>query len=294
MAALGVRRLSNGIGAEVTGVDLSRPVDTGTVEAIRAAWHEHLVLLFRDQHDLTPERHIAFSRNFGDLDQHDSNPRYRMQEHPEILQITNRPMDGKPSGTRNTGRNWHSDLSYTRNPARGSLLWCEERPEVGGDTMFTNMYLAYETLSDKLKAFLDGLYAVHDVTLVKGIEQRDPEQVAELKRLSPPVAHPVVRTHSETGRKALFVSERVRTFVGMTDEESRPILDFLCRHATRHEFVYRHQWRAHDLLMWDNRCTMHIALADFDQTKTRHMLRTSLLGEPSGYIFNEGEAAAAA
>jgi taurine dioxygenase len=282
----GVRRLSYALGAEISGVDLSKPVDTKTVDRIRDAWHERLVLLFRDQR-ITPEQHIAFSRHFGELDRHDSNPRYRLREHPEILQITNRLMDGKPSGTRETGRNWHSDLSYTRHPAKGSLLWCEECPDVGGDTMFTNMYLAYETLSDKMKAFLDDLSAVHDVSLVKGIEKRDPEQVAELKRLSPPVAHPVVRVHPDTGRKALFVSERVRTFVGMTEDESQPILRFLCQHATRHEFVYRHQWRPHDLLMWDNRCTMHLALADFDQTQTRHMQRTSLLGEEMGYVVKE-------
>jgi len=293
MPAIGVRRLSNAIGAEITGVDLSKPVDAATVDAIRSAWHDHLVLLFRDQHDLTPASHIAFSRNFGDLDQHGSNPRYRLADHPEILQITNKLVDGKPSGTRNTGRNWHSDLSYTSHPGKGSLLWCAERPEVGGDTMFTNMYLAYETLSEKMKAFLDDLYAVHDVSLVKGIEQRDPAQVAELKRLSPPVAHPVVRVHPETGRKALFVSERVRQIVGLSEEESEPILKFLCAHATKHEFVYRHQWRVHDLLMWDNRCTMHVALADFDTSKPRHMLRTTLLGEPLGYIVNEGARAAA-
>ncbi len=212
-----------------------------------------------------------------------------MQEHPEILLVTNRMRNGKASETRNTGRNWHSDLSYTNHPARGSLLWCEERPDVGGDTMFTNMYFAYETLSDKLKGFLDSLYAVHDVSMTKGLDKRDPEKVAELKRLNPPIAHPVVRTHPETGRKALYVSERVRTFVGMTEDESRPILKFLCEHATQPEFVYRHQWRVHDLLMWDNRCTMHVALADFDQTKTRHMQRTSLLGEPSGFIYSENE-----
>ena len=292
MANIGIRRLSSAIGAEITGVDLSRPLAPDTAEQIRNAWHAHLVLLFRDQHALTPQRHIEFSRNFGDLDRHDSNPRYRMPEHPEILQITNRLMDGKPSGTRNTGRNWHSDLSYTRHPARGSLLWCEERPEVGGDTMFTNMYLAYETLSDKFKAFLETLEAVHDVSLIKGIENRDPAQVAELKRLSPPIAHPVIRTHQDTGRKALFVSERVRQFVGLSEEESRPILAFLCQHATQPEFVYRHQWRVHDLVMWDNRCTMHVALADFDQTKTRHMLRTSILGDPSGYVYTPESMAA--
>lgn len=286
MATLQVRRLSNALGAEVAGVDLSQPLDAGTVDTIRDLWHEHLVLLFREQ-SITPAQHVAFSRHFGDLDANEANPFYRLEEQPEILQITNRMRDGKPSETRNVGRNWHSDLSYTSHPAKGSLLWCDEKPEVGGDTMFTNMYLAYETLSEKMREILDDLWAVHDISLVKGIGERDPAKVAEMKRISPPIAHPVVRVHPDTGRKALFVSERVHKFVGMTYEESRPILDYLCEHAVQPEFVYRHQWRVHDLLMWDNRCTMHLALADFDQTKPRHMLRTTLLGDPMGYYINE-------
>lgn len=290
MGSIGIRRLSNAIGAEITGVDLREPVSDAAFEEIRKAWNEHLVLLFRDQ-DITPAQHVAFSRNFGELDQNNANPFYRLESHPEILQITNRKVGGKPSETRNTGRNWHSDLSYTRHPAKGSLLNCREKPEVGGDTMFTNMYLAYETLSEKMREIVDDLWAVHDISLVAGIGERDPAQVAEMRRISPPVAHPVVRVHPETGRKALFVSERVHNFVGMTEKESKPILRFLCDHATQHEFVYRHQWRVHDLLIWDNRCTMHLALADFDQSQPRHMLRTTLLGEPLGRLHNERAAA---
>jgi taurine dioxygenase len=290
MATIGIRRLSNALGAEVTGVDLARPMDDATFDAVQKAWNQHLVLLFRGQ-DITPEQHVAFSRRLGDLDQNDANPFYRLEEHPEILQITNRKKDGKLSDTRNTGRNWHSDLSYTLHPAKGSLLNCREKPEVGGDTMFTNMYLAYETLSEKMRDFLDDLWAVHDFSLVAGIGDRDPAKTAELLRINPPVAQPVVRVHPETGRKALFVSERVRKFVGMTEAESRPILRFLCDHATRHEFVYRHQWQVNDLVMWDNRCTMHLALADFDQSQPRHMLRTTLLGEPMGRLHNEAAAA---
>jgi taurine dioxygenase len=291
MADLTIRRLSHALGAEIIGVHLSKPLSEGTFQAIRQAWWEHLVLLFRGQ-ELSPERHIAFSRGFGDLDPNDANPFTRLEDYPEILQITNKQVGGKPSLTRNTGRNWHSDLSYTRNPAVGSLLYCKEKPEVGGDTMFTNMYLAYETLSDKMKSLLEGLDAVHDFSLVAGLNERDPEKVAELRRLSPPVAHPVIRVHPESGRRALFVSQRVRNFVGMTEEESKPILDFLCRHAIRHEFTYRHQWQVNDLLMWDNRCTMHLALADFDQSQPRLMLRTSLLGETMGEYVEQSALAA--
>ena len=129
--------------------------------------------------------------------------------------------------------------------------------------------------------------AIHDASLVKGLEKRDPEKVADLKRRNPPVAHAVVAVHPETGRKALRLGQRIRGFVGMTEEESAPMLKFLNEHATSPEFVFRNRWSVSDLVMWDNRCTLHVALADFDQTKTRHMIRTSLVGEPSGYVVNE-------
>ena len=195
--------------------------------------------------------------------------------------------NGKPSETRNTGRNWHADLTYTTRPAKASFLNCKEKPPVGGDTMFANMYLGFETLSGPMRDFLENREAIHDASLIKGIEKRDPDKVADLKRRNPPVAHPVVKLHPETGRKALCIGQRIRGFVGMTEEESAPILKFLNEHATSPEFVFRHRWSVNDLVMWDNRCTLHVALADFDQAKTRHMIRTSLLGEPSGYVVKE-------
>lgn len=286
-----LRRLSNALGAEVEGVDLSVPLAESGIAALRAAWHEHLVLLFRDQM-LTPGQHIAFSRYFGDLDRHEALPRYRHPDHPEIFMITNHEVDGKPSATRNTGRQWHNDLSYTQRPANGALLYCRECPPVGGDTMFANMYVAYETLSAPMRRFLDPLWAVHDIMGSRDLRRRDPEQVAELRRLNPPVAQPVVRVHPETGRASLNVHEMMTThFVGMTRAESRPILDFLHVHSTPHENVYRHQWRVNDLLMWDNRCTLHIALADYEHSSPRHMMRTTLMGEPSGRIVDGGEVA---
>jgi taurine dioxygenase len=289
MQSLAINPLGFALGAEVTGVDLRQPLGALQIEQILDAWHKHLVLVFPGQ-DLTPAQQIAFSRNFGELERNEQQPYYRDPGHDEILLVTNRRIGGKPSETRNTGRNWHSDLTYTTRPAKASLLLCRERPPVGGDTMWANMYVAYETLSAPLRGFLDGLEAIHDVSLVKGIEKRDPQKVADMKRLNPPVAHAVVKTHPETGRKALFLGQRIRGFVGMTEEESAPILGFLNQHATSPEFVYRHRWSVHDLVMWDNRCLLHVALADFDQAKTRHMTRTSLLGESSGRVV-AGDAA---
>jgi taurine dioxygenase len=292
MGAMQVRRLGYVLGAEVTGLDLRRDLDDATVASVRDAWLEHLVLVFPGQ-DLSAEQHVAFSRRFGALDDNEATPYYRHPDHPEILLVTNKQVGGKPSQTRNTGRNWHSDLSYTARPAVGSLLLCKEKPDVGGDTMFTNMYRAYETLSPLLRDFLDTLWAVHDVTLVKGFEKRDPAQVAEIKRLNPPVAHPVARIHPETGRRALYVGDRVRQFVGMTEEESQPLLQFLVRHAVSDDFVYRHRWTRGDIVMWDNRCTMHIALPDFDQTQPRHMLRCSLKGDRIGRVWHGEDSVAA-
>ncbi|ALM84589.1 TauD/TfdA family dioxygenase [Bordetella sp. N] len=286
MSEIKVRPLGYAAGAAVSGLDLRDGLQPGQLEALRAAWREHLVLVLPGQ-ELNAQQLIAFTRNFGEVERNDSVPYYRDPDYPEVLLVTNKPRDGKPSQTRNTGRNWHSDLSYTSRPAMGSVLMCKEKPPVGGDTMFANMYMAYDSLSATFKRFLDDLHAVHDITLIKGFERRDPAQIAELKKRNPPIAHPVVRTHPETGRKLLFISDRVRSFVGMTEDESRPILDFLNRHATSPEFVYRHRWDVNDIVMWDNRCTLHIALPDFDQSKPRHMMRCSLLGEPSGYVIQD-------
>jgi taurine dioxygenase len=287
--SLTIRPLGFALGAEVTGIDLARPIDDSQRRELAAAWLKHMVLVFPGQ-DLTPAQQIAFSRNFGELETNESQPYYRDTDHPEILLVTNRRIGGKPSETRNTGRNWHADLTYTTRPAKGSLLLCREKPPVGGDTMWANLNLAYEALSKPLRDFLDRLEAIHDVSLVKGIEKRDPEKVADLKRRNPPVAHAVVKVHPETGRKSLFLGQRIRGFVGMTEEESMPILGFLNQHASSPEFVYRHRWSVHDLVMWDNRCTLHVALADFDQSKPRHMTRTSLLGEVTGRVLTEESA----
>jgi taurine dioxygenase len=284
MSNIEVRPLGYAAGAEVLGLDLRKPLSSTEVDQVNAAWHQHLVLVFPGQ-DLTPPQLIEFTGKLGDIERNENVPYYRHPEYPEVLLVTNKQVNGKPSQTRNTGRNWHADLSYTDRPAKGSVLMCKEKPDVGGDTMFANMYMAYETLSPIMQKFVDGLEAVHDITLIKGFNRRDPAQVADLKAKNPPIVHPLVRVHPDTGRKSLFVSERVRNFVGMTEEESQPILDFLNMHATSPEFVYRHRWNPNDVVMWDNRCTLHIALKDFDQSQPRHMMRCSMLGEKSGYVL---------
>lgn len=286
MSRIEIRPLGYAAGAEVRGLDLRQRASDEDIAAIQAAWREHLVLVLPGQ-ALHPQQLIDFSARLGEIERNDSVPYYRHPEHPEVLLVSNKMVNGKPSQTRNTGRNWHSDLSYTDRPAKASVLMCQEKPEVGGDTMFANMYMAYESLSPVMRGFIDKLEAIHDISMIKGFSRRDPAQVAELKRKNPPIAHPVVRVHPETGRRSLFISERVRAFVGMTEEESQPILRFLNERATAPEFVYRHRWSVDDIVMWDNRCTLHVALADFDQSQPRHMLRCSMLGEKSGWIVDD-------
>lgn len=280
MTHLNITRLGFALGAQVTGLDLTRPLPEAVVEEIYQAWLEHHLLVFPDQ-ALSPEQHIRFSGYFGTLDTHAGQPSgYLYPDHPEILLITNRLVDGKPSETRRTGRNWHADLTYTRNPTKGALLLCRECPPVGGDTIWANAHLAYETLSPRMQALVDGLEALY--AAASGKHMRGRAQNGELAARNPPVIHPLVVIHPETGRKALRAGERVQHLVGLNEEESAAILRFLNDHATSPEFTYRHRWKVNDVVLWDNRSTLHLAVPDFDQTKHRTMLRCSLLGELSG------------
>jgi taurine dioxygenase len=285
-----IRKLSHALGAEVSGLDLRQPLDEATFGEIRRAWHEHLLLRFPAQ-KLDYSQYIQFGERFGELEKYlHSSKDYTHPEHPEIYFITNHEMNGKPSETRDVGREWHTDQSYTARPLKATMLYCKEIPEAGGDTLFTNMYLAYERLSPRLKEVLDGLEAVHDFTKRLGnlATYLDPEKIAARRKKSPPVAHPVVRAHPDTSRKALYVSEAVTThFVGMTPAESAGLLDYLFQHSVTPEFTYRHRWSVNDVVIWDNRCTLHLALKDFDHTSLRHMVRMAVLGSPLGRVVEE-------
>jgi len=280
---LQIRPLSYSLGSEIIGVDLSSSLDDASFNQIYAAFLEHYLLLFRGQR-LTREQHIAFSRRFGEVYINDEaygavQAKRITGEHPEI--ILRKPVPGKPYKP-----NWHSDLSSMLKPAQASLLRAVEVPEVGGDTMFANMYLAYDTLSEGMKKLIDGLYGVHIGGDRSRIDNSTPERAAETRRLNT-VAHPIVRVHPETGRKALCISEKVKFLAGMTREESAPLIKFLIEHATRPQLVYRHQWTNDDLLVWDNRCTLHNALDDYDHTKVRHLERTTVRGTPSGHLYTQ-------
>ncbi|MFZ9150554.1 MAG: TauD/TfdA dioxygenase family protein, partial [Burkholderiales bacterium] len=265
---LKLRRLSNALGAEVCDIDLTKPMSESTFGEIYSAFLKYGILLFRNQ-NISREQHIEFSSRFGELDKHESLPRDRHPDYPELLMVTNKPNpDGTPSESRYTGRSWHTDFSYTTNPALGSLLRCHQLPEVGGDTLFANMYMAYDTLSDGMKKLIADLHGIHlSGTRKINVADKGNERRTEVMKLNPPIAQPVVRVHPETGRKAIYLGEKVKRFDGMTEEESKPLIDYLNKHATQPEFIYRQMWRENDLLVWDNRCTLHQALGDFDETQ---------------------------
>jgi taurine dioxygenase len=281
-----IRKLANALGAEVVGVDLRR-LGEADFEQIEQAWRDNLLLVFRDQ-QLDYPQYISFGHRFGELERYvHGNKDYTHPDYPEIYFITNRDVNGKPSETREVGREWHTDQSYTVSPLKATMLYCREIPDCGGDTMFANMYMAYERLSPRLQDILKGLEAVHDFSQRLGnlAAYLDPKKIAARREKSPPVAHPVSRVHPESGRRALYVSEAVTShFVGMTRAESAGLLEHLFQHSVRPEFSYRHRWRVNDVAIWDNRCTLHLALKDFEHTSPRHMVRMAVLGTPLGYV----------
>jgi taurine dioxygenase len=280
---LTTERVGFACGAKVTGIDLSTSPSDDDIRAIHTAWLRHLVLVFPGQR-LDPVTLVEFTRRFGQLDDYATQPFARHPDINEVMVLTNERTNGQLSKTHNNGQNWHSDLSYTLRPAKGTSVYCIEKPSVGGDTMFANMYLAYETLSPKMRAFLDGLEAVHDASLIEGLEERGPEVASEFRRLNPPVIHPVVRLHPESSKKALYINERVRQFVGLSKMESQPLIRFLREHSVSPRFVYRHYWSVGDLVMWDNRCLVHLAVGDYDPAEIRHMIRTSTMGDHYGRL----------
>jgi taurine dioxygenase len=273
-----VAPIAGALGAEISGVDLSQPLSDALIGEIRAALLENQVIFFRDQH-LTPEQHLGFGRRFGELQIHEFVG--GMAEYPEILEVRKEPEE-----TRNFGGGWHTDVSYLEQPALGSVLYALEVPEYGGDTMFASQYLAYEALSDGMKAMLEGMIAVHSARRPYGpnaararVYGPSSMQFNFSETAHAEIEHPVVRTHVETGRKALYVNATFTLRLkDMTEEESAPLLDYLCRHAVRPEFTCRFRWRPNSIAFWDNRCVQHNAINDYHGQR-RVMHRVTIEGE---------------
>jgi taurine dioxygenase len=268
------------LGAEIVGVDLSEEIDDQTFQAIDAAYNEHTVIVFRNQ-QLTPAQHLRFARRFGELE---VSPRtqFALPGYPEILLLSNiLDADGRPIGNADAGRTWHTDLSYTATPPRGSLLYAvevphKERGEALGETLFVSTAAAYEALPAARQQALLGLQAIHRA----GAKQYAPgSQLADAVKDLPDVIHPVIRTHPVTGRRAIYVrAGECVGIVGMPDVEALPLIEELSDFVTRHEFLYRHQWRVGDLLMWDNCCAQHLAVKDYDLPQRRLMHRVTVNG----------------
>lgn len=280
-AEIAIRPASRAIGAEVVGWDLSQPADDTAIATFQHALADHCFLLFRDQ-KLTPEQQVSFSKQFGELEHHVLND-YVLQELPEIYVLSNIKNMGRSVGRAGAGQYWHTDLSYMKTPSFGSLLYALEIPETGGDTMFSNMYKAYDVLSEPLKALFEDMHAVHDFahtqrTYIATAGLTKPASAEQLAK-TPPVEQPLVRTHPDTGRKSLYVSPGMMTgIIGLAPHESQAIIKFLVEHTTRPEFVYRHQWRQGDLVFWDNWASMHCAINDYDPDDRRLMHRTTIKG----------------
>jgi taurine dioxygenase len=274
-AGIGVEPVVGALGAELTGVNLAGDLPDDVVAEIRRIWLDHLVVFFRDQ-TLEPEQFVAFARRLGEPVEY---PFVKgIDGHPEIISVAKLPHE-----TVNFGGIWHSDTVYLPRPPMATMLVAREIPPRGGDTMFANMYAAYEALSPGMQRLLDGLRAVNSSALADvsktredrirengNGDDRDREYLAE---------HPVVRTHPETGRKALYVNPaHTARFVDMTEDESRPLLQHLFQHSVRAEHTCRFRWRPGSVALWDNRCAMHNPINDY-HGHTRRMHRISLAGD---------------
>jgi taurine dioxygenase len=256
------------LAAEVRGVDLARELDEEVVTRVRAALLRHLVLVFRNQ-KITPSQQAAFARRFGTLQRHDYFA--GLPEEPAVLEIRKEP--GQSEGF---GASWHSDNSYLPNPPLGAVLHAIALPATGGDTLWSNQILAFEALPEPLRARVETLRAVHRADAAFGVRRRLGQH-----GLAPTseVVHPLVRTHPESGHRALFHSGVCTARLeGCTLDASRALLDDLLRRATHPDLVYRHRWKPHDVVFWDNRCTLHLAMNDYPgQCRVVH--RVSIEGQ---------------
>ena len=276
-----VRRIPGPFGAEVVGLDLSVPLANEDFARIHRAHLAHHVLVFRDQR-ITPDEHVRFSQRFGPLQIHVQR-KFQLAGHPPVLVVSNIRENGQPIGLGDAGHFWHSDLSYKERPSLGSLLHAQELPSEGGDTLFADQHAAYEALPSALKARIDKMQAEHSyLARYDELRARNPwrpaltqAQIDEVR----PVIHPVVRTHPETGRKALFVSEHFTTrILGLAESDSRLLLQELFAASTQPRLQYRHRWQAHDLVFWDNRSVVHLAAGTPDHLR-RKLYRTTIEGD---------------
>ncbi len=270
------------LGAEID-VDLSQSIDDAMFREIVDAFHDNIVVVFRNQH-LSNAQHVAFSRRFGELEIHIVK-KYLLSDYPEILLVTNIRNDaGENIGLADAGFTWHSDVSYRKHPSRCSLLYAIEVPEMDGttlgSTLFANTIRAYEALPRSMKTWLTGRKAIHRYSeRMRVANSPRPKLTAAQLAETPDIAHPIVRTHPFTGRRSLYVTKGECIGIeGVPDDEGRAVIEALHDHCIKDAFLYRHTWRVGDLLMWDNAAAMHLAICDYDLPQRRLMHRTTVIG----------------
>lgn len=279
-----INPLSDALGAEVVGVNVAE-LDDAKFAAIHEAFLEYHVLVFRDQ-NLTPDEHIAFSERFGELEIHLSAD-HLFPDNNKIVMISNKQENGRYIGAVSAGDYWHSDLSCQSHPNKASFLYALELPSDGGDTGFCNQYRALDSLPEDLRQTIEGRQGIHTFNRMRNprvkvptMYGKDDAQMRYADRAPDDGVHPIIRTHPETGRKALYVSHRFTVGIeGMEEGEARPLLDALFDHQLNTDLIYRHKWRLHDLTLWDNRCTTHHAYGEIPPGQIRHMHRTTLAGD---------------
>lgn len=269
------------LGAEIRGIDIAAGVGAHTLEVIRAAWAEHLVLVIRDQH-LRDADLVAFSRLFGELDPPGPNPHGKPfhDHHPELNVISNIVENGVPRGNLGAGEAvWHADMTYIEHPPKAAVLYAIEIPPAGGDTFFANMYAAYDGLPEELKERIEALTAIHDASHNSaGVLRKGYQETADVRQ-APGAHHPLVRTDSESGRRSLFLGRRPGSYlIGLELAESEALLDRLWSHATQPGFTMCHRWRVGDLLMWKNHAVLHRRDA-FDPGSRRRLHRAQIKGD---------------
>jgi taurine dioxygenase len=266
------------LGAEIRAVDLAKPIDDATFAVIERTYNEYGVIFFRGQ-QITPPQQVAFTRRFGEIEFNIFGERWSVSGSPEIVVVSNVTEDGRPIGVRRAGENWHSDMCYTARPPRGTMLYALEIPDLFGlplgDTEFASAAAAWEGLPKPLRQQIESRRAVFDFT---GRKRAFPPTQAEIQ-LYPPVTHPIVRTHPFTGRRCLYVMRDDCVGIdGMEREEAEALIAALADHIVKPAFVYRHQWRPGDLLLWDNCTVQHRAVQDYDLPQRRLMHRTTMGG----------------
>ena len=269
--------IGRGFGCEVIGVDLSVPLPEPAFARVRQAWFDHSFLVFRDLR-MDPAQHVAFTRLLGPL--HIMEREFKLPGHPEVMVIANEERDGKPYGSRRVGLGWHSDGEDKQIPNAGSFLHGIAIPPEGGDTLFADMYAAYEALPERLKRAVQGRRARFSRVDMHHVHYPDLPALTEAqKRDRPDVFHPLVRQHPHTGRPSLFVGRWARDIEDMPPEEGRALIEELFAFAQNEAFVYRHRWRQYDAVLWDNRCMLHRAMGYDEDKYIRHMRRTTLEGD---------------